>query len=344
MKGGKGTRKRPRNRGFRLLGLISVFLIASLLLPSIPSAGASSPKPIVVATIGPLASIVRETFGSSVQVYTLIPPGVDPHEYQLTAKQINLVKEADVIVTTGGHLPVEKMMAELKSEGSLRGELLLADDYERCGFRYLRETWYHNGTNPHGVWLDPYNAIAIAEATEKALISAHPPNAAVYRQDFERFRDRVLEIVKAYEPLLRNRSGSVVIQQPSIQYAVSWMGLKVVGAIKPEEEAPALGVDEVLPAARRADLIVYSNQSSAQLRKAALELASKAGKPAVGVYVFWGKGNYTEFLINNTASIIRAMGEKPVVIKQERSGHAYAVAAFFVALSLGLAFGYLMRW
>jgi len=338
----KATRERRRSSGFRLLGLISVFLVVSLVLNPIPDVEASESKPLVVATIGPLASIVEETFGSSVQVYTLIPPGVDPHEYQLTAKQINLVKEADVIVTTGGHLPVEKMMAELKEEGSLRGELLLADDYELYGFHYLKETWYHNGTNPHGVWLDPYNAIAIAEATENALIGVDPSNAAVYRRDFERFRDRVLEIVKAYEPLLRN--GSVVIQQPPLQYAVSWMGLKVVGAIKPEEEAPARGVDDVLPAARRADLIVYSNQSSAQLKKAALELASKAGKPAVGVYVFWGGGNYTEFLINNTASIISAMGEKPVVIKQERSGHAYAVAAFFVALSLGLAFGYLMRW
>ncbi len=326
-----------------MVSLIAAFLMAVVFLsPPVALSMAAPQRPLVVVTIGPLASIVEETFGSSVQVYTLIPPGVDPHEYQLTAEQVKLVKGAKVIVTTGGHLPVEKVMAELRREGDLNGQLLLANDYERYGFHYLRERWYHNGTNPHGVWLDPYNAIAIAEATENALISVDPSNAAIYRGDFERFRDKVLEIVKAYKPLLRN--GSIVIQQPPLQYVVAWMGVKVVGAIKPEEEAPALGVDEVLPVARGADLIVYSNQSSAQLKKAALELASKAGKPAVGVYVFWGGGNYTGFFINNTASIIKVMGEKPVVIRQEKSSHVYAVAAFLVALSLGLAFGYLMRW
>ncbi len=325
----------------KLLALVTVPLLFSFLFA--PFSSASPSRPLVVATIGPLASIVQEAFGSSVQVYTLIPPGVDPHEYQLTAKQILLVKKADVIVTTGGHLPVEKMMASLKQEGSLKGYLLLADSYEKYGFRYLKETWYHNGTNPHGVWLDPYNAIAIAEAVENALISVDPYNAAVYRVEFQAFRRKVLDIVSAYSPFFKGNE-TAVIQQPPLQYALAWMGMKVVGAIKPEEEAPALGVDEVLPYARRASFVVYLYQSSSQLKKAAIDLASRAGKPSVGIYVFWQGGNYTQYLINNSVAIIRALGERTIVVKQRESERSYIVASFLVALSLGLAFGYLMRW
>ncbi len=320
------------------------FLLTILLLGLIaPGAGAEERRPLVVASIGPIASIVEEAFGNSVEVVTLVPLGADPHEYQLSAEQINLLQRADVIVTTGGHLPVEAKIAQLKEEGVINAEVLLIDDFKVKGFHYLPERWYGGKDNPHGAWLEPDNALAIASATEGALEKVDPANAETYRRDFDIFRTKVSAIKWAFSGFVANKSA--VINMPPVQYAVEWLGIKAIASIKPEEEVPARGVDELVPVAGESDVIVYSLQSPVQLRNAAFELAEKSGKPLAGVVVFWEGRPYTEVLRENAVNVLRAMGEKRVEMEKKGNGYdlAYVLSALFAGLSLGTALGYVLK-
>ncbi len=317
-------------------------LIALTLL--IPSVGAAEERPLVVATIAPLASIVQDAFGDSVEVVYLIPPGADPHQFQLTASQIDLLRKADVIVTTGGHLPVEKKIAELKAEGTITGEALFLEDYSKEGFRYLKEHWYNGKDNPHGVWLDPENALAIARATERALEKADPANSEVYASEYTVFEERVTAIIRAYRELLEgNHTG--VIQTPAEQYALEWLGVRAVASIKPEEEVPALGVDELVPTAEGVDIVVLRLDSPKQLQDAARELSAKAGKPLAEIRVSWSGKPYTEVLMENSASVIRALGGKtPEEIPVKRTDITwYVVISLVVGLVLGTALGVVLK-
>jgi len=323
------------------LALLFILLIC-LMLPS-QQVGSTGTGPLVVATISPLASIVQEAF-PNVRVLYLIPPSADPHEYQLTVEQVSLLKEASVIVTTGGHLPIEARIKELSEEGQLRGRALFVNDYKREGFRYLQETWYGGKENPHGVWLDPANAIAIAGATERALEDVDPTNAASYREDFEAFKEKVETIEEALRDSVPGNS-TAVIDMPPVQYATAWLGVRPIAAIKPEEEVPALPVDELVGKAMESNLIVYNLQGSSQLRNAASELASKSGRPLAGVVVFWGNETYTKVLLENSISIIKALsgGGKIVKVEAGKSPLPYAISALFAGLSLGMALGYILR-
>ncbi|WP_297417383.1 zinc ABC transporter substrate-binding protein [Thermococcus sp.] len=323
-------------------GLLAIILLVALLSP--PATSAASTKPLVVATIAPLAGIVKDAFGDSVQVVYLIPPGIDPHEYQLTAKQIALLQRADVIVTTDGHLPVEKKIAELQAEGTIKGKALFADDYAREGFRYLTERWYTGKDNPHGVWLDPTNALAIAKATEKALEEIDPANANIYAMEYNNFQERVNAIVKAYRALVGHNK-TAVIQMPPDQYAIEWLGIKAVAAIKPEEEAPAVGVDNLLPEAANSSLIVYGVDSPDQLKKAAFELAEKSGKPIAGIIVFGTDEPYTKLLIKNTAAILEAITGKGPIEKPVQGPNVgtYVIVSLVVGLVLGTAIGVVLK-
>ncbi|WP_297515759.1 zinc ABC transporter substrate-binding protein, partial [Thermococcus sp.] len=256
-----------------------------------------------------------------------------------------LLSKARVIVTTGGHLPVEKRIAELEKEGTVTGKALFVDDYVKYGFHYAKEHWYNGKDNPHGVWLDPYNAIAIAEATKEALIEEDPANAMTYERDFERFRERVLAIVEAYKALAP-KNATAVIQMPPDEYAIDWLGIKAVAAIKPEEEVPAIGVDQLVPIAEKSSLIVYGSDSPEQLKKASIELAQKSGKPLAEITVFWASGNYTDWLIKNTASIIKALSapEKPGKPNQtENTAIKYAVLSLITGVVLGTALGVILK-
>ncbi len=322
----------------------SLLVALLLLLLIIPTAGAEShEKPLVVATIAPLASIVEDAFNGSVSVTYLIPPGADPHEYQLTTEQMELLKKADVIVTTGGHLPIERKIAELKDEGLFSGKVLLIDDYKREGFRYLKEHWYSDKDNPHGVWLDPTNALAIAKATESALEEADPARAEEYRSELECFEERVGAIVESYKALAP-ANAKALIEMPPDEYALEWLGIKAVASIKPEEEVPAKGVDELLPVAKNASLVVYGLESPEQLKKATLELASKTGKPVAEIRVFWSGEPYTKVLVENSASIIRALGGKErAPVRATSNVTQYVLVSLLTGLVLGTALGVVLK-
>ncbi|NJE06112.1 ABC transporter substrate-binding protein [Thermococcus sp. M36] len=322
-----------------------VFIPLMLFLGALmPLMGASGEKPLVVTTIAPLEGIVSDAFGDSVEVVYLIPPGADPHEYQLTASQIELLRRADVIVTTGGHLPVEKRIAELKKEGTITGEVLFLEDYRENGFRYLGEHWYNDKDNPHGIWLDPKNALAMAKATEKALEREDPLRAELYAMEYRSFEERVKAIVDSYRALMEENR-SAVIQTPANQYAVEWLGIRAVASIKPEEEVPAIGIDDLVSTAENADMIVYATDSPGQLKDAARELALKSGKPLAEITVFWGGRPYTEILIENSAAVVKALSGKTPTEKPGATTDAtrYALVSLVVGVVLGTALGVVLK-
>ncbi|QDA31299.1 ABC transporter substrate-binding protein [Thermococcus indicus] len=325
-------------------GLVITLILLTATAGLIPFAGASSEKPLVVTSIAPIASIVQDAFGDSVDVVYIIPPGADPHEYQLTASQIELLRKADVIVTTGGHLPVEKKIAELKEEGTITGEALFLDDYKREGFRYLPEHWYNDKDNPHGVWLDPTNALAIARATEKALERANPTQAGLYRASYRDFESRVEAIVEAYRALVEGNK-TAVIQMPPDEYAIEWLGIRAAASIKPEEEVPAIGIDELLGTAEGTDLVVYALDSPDQMKDAAKELAAKSGKPLAEITVFWSDRPYTEVLIENSAAVIKALGGRPgeTLPAQRDDVGRYVALSLVVGIVLGVALGVILK-
>ncbi|USS39999.1 zinc ABC transporter substrate-binding protein [Thermococcus aggregans] len=299
-------------------------------------------KPLVVTSIAPVAEILKEAFGGTVQVEYLVPLGVDPHQYQLTPEQIEELQRADVIVTIG-HLPSERKIEELEKEGFLKGKVLEIEDYQRYGFRYLPERWYNNKYNPHGIWLDPYNALAIARTVRVALAELYPSYSFLDSQLSE-FEAKVEGIILAYQKLDLNGK-KALIELPSHQYAVEWMGIVVVDSIKPEEEVPTKSVDELLEVAKSVDVIVYSEESPEQLKNAALELSKRAGVPAVKVSVMWSGKNYTEVLAQNSANIASAFRTYPLeqVPQQTSLNTTYVILALIVGITLGTAIGVIIK-
>ena len=320
----------------KMVLILIIFLISPL------SFTLAQEKPLVITSIAPIAEIVREAFGESVQVEYLVPPGVDPHQYQLTPEQIEKIQKADVIVTIG-HLPLEEKIEELEKEGILKGEVLGIEDYQRYGFRYLPERWYNNKYNPHGIWLDPYNALAIAEATKEAL-KTHYSGQNIFEAQYSLFKAKVETIILTYQKMNLSEK-QAIIELPSQQYALEWMGIEVIASIKPEEEIPAKSVDELLEIVKTVDVIVYSADSPESLKNAVLELSRKTGVPTIGISTIWSEKEYTEVLIQNSANIVSAFRTyvPQEVPSQQSLNTTYIILAFIVGVTLGTAFGVIIK-
>lgn len=156
----------------------------------------------VYASTFALKSFAEEIGGDRVRVEMVIPPGADPHTYEPTSKQMTDIAEADLFLTVGHDLEpyVESMEKSLANENVTFVKtaedvtLLSAEDTvhvhgedEHSEDKHAEEEAGHSEDDGHNhgqydphVWLDPMNAVSMAEAVEAAFSEQAPD----YKDEF----------------------------------------------------------------------------------------------------------------------------------------------------------------
>ncbi len=120
----------------------------------------SSSEETVVAAFYPLAFAAEQIGGAGVRVKNLTPPGVEPHDLELSAGDIQTIGSAEVVLYLGsGFQPaLEKAIDSTSAKGV---DLLDAVETHEGGEE-------EHGVDPH-VWLDPIRYAVIAERIGKEL-------------------------------------------------------------------------------------------------------------------------------------------------------------------------------
>lgn len=126
--------------------------------------GSSDGTMKVVAAFYPLAEVAGRVGANRLGVVDLTPPGTEPHDVELTSKQLDDIVDADVVVYLGRTFQPAVADAVDRAKGAVKVDVL-PDDPE----------------DPH-VWLDPVRMIAIVEQVAAAFATADPPGAADYRR------------------------------------------------------------------------------------------------------------------------------------------------------------------
>ncbi|MGH1565037.1 metal ABC transporter substrate-binding protein [Mumia sp. DW29H23] len=162
--------------------------------------GAGSDGITVVAGAYPFAYVVEQIGGTMVDVDNLTQPGVEPHDVELTAKQLGAVTDADLVVFLHGFQPqVDEAVdqSDLSDEATLDVadvvDLLDATDdghteHEEDADAHAEEDGHaeeghdHGGEDPH-VWLDPKRMVEISGAVADRLAEIDPDNADAYRKN-----------------------------------------------------------------------------------------------------------------------------------------------------------------
>ncbi|MGD9159554.1 MAG: zinc ABC transporter substrate-binding protein [Desulfobacteraceae bacterium] len=146
----------------------------------------------IVTSIAPLAYFIENIGGSRVDVTTLVPPGGNPHTYEPTPRQMNVLSNADLFVKAGSGIEFELIW--MKRIGSLNknmpvcdssGGITLIDTAFEEDHEYGQEKddnhdqRHHGGKDPH-IWLSPVNAITIAENIRNSLAETDPSGSDYY--------------------------------------------------------------------------------------------------------------------------------------------------------------------
>ena len=157
--------------------LALTLLLAAGCAPSAPPA-----KPLVVATIYPLWEFSRHVAGRRAEVVALVPPGVEPHDWEPPARDVSRLQRAAVFVHTGTDLDgwARRLLPDLAGRRAV-----VVDAAAGIDLLTVRGV-----TDPH-VWLDPTLARAQVQAIAAALERADPEGHAVYAENAAAFVARL---------------------------------------------------------------------------------------------------------------------------------------------------------
>jgi zinc transport system substrate-binding protein len=155
-----------------LIIIISVFLFAGVLLKKANLGLISKEEKIgVVVSILPLAEFVEQVGKDKVEVTVIVPPGADPHLFELTPVQLKKISQAQLYVEVGSGLNFElTWMDKIKL---IYKDMLICNS--SIGITLVDK-------DPH-IWLSPRNAKTMVENISKALIKIDPLSQKYFKKN-----------------------------------------------------------------------------------------------------------------------------------------------------------------
>ncbi|HEY6008254.1 MAG TPA: zinc ABC transporter substrate-binding protein [Geobacteraceae bacterium] len=163
----------------------------------------------VVTTLFPVYDFARIIGGEKAEVRLLLPPGVEPHNYEPKPEEVARIGRADLFVYTDRYM--EPWAADLlKGVGGGRaprvveagsGANFLSANGEEVG--HAEHHHDHGTMDPH-IWLDPENARLMVAAIAAAMAEKDPANAAYYRGNAARYEGELTRLDERFRAGLAN--------------------------------------------------------------------------------------------------------------------------------------------
>ncbi|MET8174914.1 metal ABC transporter substrate-binding protein [Streptomyces clavifer] len=296
----------------------------------------SGDKLNVVASFYPMQFLAEEIGGSHVSVTTLTKPGVEPHDLELTPRQIGGLGDADLILFLKGIQPaVDDAVAQSGVENTVDAAKLTTlenhgtevdghdhghDEGEEHAHEEGEEHAHEGeeaGADPH-IWLDPVKYAEVAEGVGKSLEKADPDHAADYRKNTDTLVGELNALNTAYETGLKDTATTTFITTHSaFGYLAERYGLTQEGiaGIDPEAEPSPARINEIHGVAEksRATTVFFETLASDRTAKTlAKDLGLKTGvlDPLEGITDKSEGADYIEVMKSNLAALQKALGAK----------------------------------
>lgn len=199
----------------------------------------------VVVGFYPLQYLAETIGGADVRVTSLAQPGAEPHDLELSPRQIEDVATADLVVYLAGLQPAVDDAVEQNAAATSFDVLTATDTMD--GYEELGEEGQQPTTDPH-VWLDPTRFAAIATAVGERFAAADPAHADRYTADAAALVGQLGELDTEFRTGLADCARTeIVVTHNAFGYLVDRYRLTQVGisGLSPEEEPSPQKLDEV---------------------------------------------------------------------------------------------------
>ena len=220
--------------------------LAALVLSACGSGAAEAgpgSKLEVVASFYPLQFAVQQIGGNHVAVTSLTKPGAEPHDVELTPRDVATVSKATLVVYQRGlQGAVDKAV---DSQGGDRG-------LDVAPTANVDLTTASGTKDPH-FWLDPQRYSGVATVISARLSSADPANKADYQRNAKAFEGKLAVLSAEFTTGLANcQRKEIVTSHAAFGYLAQRFGMVqiAINGLSPDQEPKAADIAAVSTYAR----------------------------------------------------------------------------------------------
>jgi zinc transport system substrate-binding protein len=222
-------------------------IIAALALSACGSANGagdtSTGRVDVVTSFYPLQLAAEQIGAGHVSVTSLTRPGAEPHDIELTTRDVASVSKASLVIYERGLQAAVDTAVD--SQAGDRGL-----DVAPTANLTLRLA--SGATDPH-FWLDPQRYAAVAKSISARLSAADPANKADYEKNAKAFEDRLTALsAELTNGLARCQRKDLVTSHAAFGYLAQRFGMRqvAINGLSPAEEPSAADIAVVSRFAR----------------------------------------------------------------------------------------------
>ena len=289
---------------------LSLVCLVALLPACSSSEPETSARPNIVVTYSVLGSVVSELVGDRATVTVLIPDGQDPHDFQPSARDIETINNADIVISNGLDFEegLEDVLASAIENGVsvyMVGENMTVREPDED---HAEEDGHAHGAGDPHLWLSPLSFTqalpSLTAAINKATGLSIDETTAL--DQLTKLDNEITEVIDTIESCV------MVSGHDEMGYFADRYGCTVIGAIIPsfsttsEATAKQIADLKVLAASNNVKAVFTGLGTPAEVSE---QLASELGIAAVSLSTHYlnGAANYREFMLNLANQIAEAL-------------------------------------
>ncbi len=286
---------------------------------------AESGKLKVVATTGQVGDVVNHIAADTIELSTLLGPGIDPHLYVPTEGDVSRFSNADIIFYNGVNL--EAQMMRILDQMADRGKIVIAMGDSIPQDQLLR--WEADDTkifDPH-IWNDPPMWSIGVEKIRDTLIAENPDFTDQYNQNASDYLNDIAEthrFVQASIDSIPAESRVMVTAHDAFGYFSRTYDIEVLGlqGISTESEVSTADVQDMVSIIvdRNIPSLFTETSVSSRTMESLIEAAKAQGHSVtIGGELYsdalgeagTDAATYTGMLRHNATTIAEALGGNP---------------------------------
>lgn len=251
----------------RLLVVLTLLVILTVLPIAGRGASGAAAKIAVAASFYPMYEFARQVGGDRTHVRNLTPAGAEPHDYELTPKDIIAVNTSKVLIYNGAGLEpwAQKLLAQLPPS------VLVVNAAEEIRIVKATTGEDQGRPDPH-IWMDPVLAQKQVENVLTGFVRVDPEGKAVYEANAAKFKGELTALHERFQRVLSTcRKKIFITNHAAFGYFAARYGLTQISiaGLSPDTEPSAAKIRELIRLARQNDIRVIYYESLVSPRVAA---------------------------------------------------------------------------
>lgn len=287
----------------KILLIGSVILACAMFIGCGSKDNTSSDKIQITTSISPVKEFTKLIGGDKVEVYSLVPDNVEPHDVDLKPKDFEKLIKSNLFIYNG--LGMEDWLEQVQEQ--IEGKEIISVDTSKNGNSIETD----GKLDPHQ-WLSLKEAVNQCKNIKEALINIDPDNKSYYEESYSKVKADFDELYNEYLPKFKSlKNKNFVTSHEAFGYLCRDFGLtqKALSDLFGEGEITPKKLENLVDYCKQEGITtIFSEEEDSQ--KEAETLANEIGGKVTSIYTLETKVDgktYLEAMKDNLDVIYESM-------------------------------------